>query len=153
MALLSAAKDKGVALSGVNLEKDEVRLFSLLGVTGGREKAQLRALVGSTRVTAEEKLTDTQQGYLDQAKDLDYPLSGVKLEEEEEEDELFNTFGLKKDDVASQSQLRYVVKREQLRANENKLRDEQRKANGKKCFRYGEFGSFLQCLFVQIVLR
>lgn len=129
MSLLSAAKKKGIELSGINLDKDEVRLFSLLGITGGREKAKLRELVGITRVTTEEKLTDTQQGFLDQAKELNYPLRYVKLEEEEEEDELFNAFGLKKDDVASQSQLRYVVKREQLRANENKLRDEQRKEN------------------------
>ena len=153
MSLLSAAKDKGIELSGINLDKDEFRLFSLLGIKEGdlAKTTQLRELVENAKVTTSANLTTIQETFVDQAESMGVRLSYVNLGRQE--DALFDTFGLGEDDVASKSQLRYVVKREQLRANENKLRDEQRKANGKKCFRFGEFGSFLQCLFVQIILR
>lgn len=123
--LLTVAKDKEVELSGVNLKKDGNDLFRLMGIERNFSKrTQLRELVDNATVTTGVKLTPRLESFVEQARTPPVvKLAGVDLETDE--DDLFAHFRIDKGDVASKSQLRYVVKRAKLLAQQQRLKLQQ----------------------------
>ncbi|KAL3902541.1 MAG: hypothetical protein SGARI_005785, partial [Bacillariaceae sp.] len=141
--LLAVAEANGVELSGVNLKKDGNDLFRLMGIERNfPKKTQLRELVdtATATVTTGVKLTTRLEPFVEQARTAPVvELAGVDLETDE--DDLFAHFRIDKGDVASKSQLRYLVKRAKLLAQQQRSEvSAQQQQNGKKkariCFSF-----------------